>query len=349
MGKITFESVESTFTILNPQDNFNEDVHRIEVRKDPLLGDTSVYNPFLKDKAKAFFGDNDPALIQKLVDESAKTCIFCEGKVEKITGKYPADIVPEGRIRVGESLLFANIFSIGKFHPVVSLSRAHFLKLSEFSPEIIANGLLAAQQFLKALYRTNSSMLFTTINANYLFPAGASLVHPHLQMLVTPVAYSYHARLLDGCRAYYQKNNSAYHADLIDEEKQSGSRYIAKKGSWHWMSAFSPTGSNEIDAVHESESDFVFLNETAVRDLAGGISKVLAFYESIGYLSFNFTLFSVRQPLAGEGFHCLLKIINRQNLYPNYRNDDYFLQKMLQTELIINLPENLAEKLRTSL
>jgi len=35
----------------------------------------------------------------------------------------------------------------------------------------------------------------------------------------------------------------------------------------------------------------------------------------------------------------LLKIINRQNLYPNYRNDDYFLQKLLQSELIIDLPE----------
>lgn len=346
MGKITFESVESTFTILNPQDNFTEEIHRIEVRRDPLLGDTSVYNPFLKDKAKAFFGDNDPALIQKLVEESAKTCIFCEGRVEKVTGKFPEDIVVGGRIRVGEALLFANIFSIGKYHPVVSLSRSHFLKLSEFSPEIIANGLMAAQQFLKALYRTDSAMLFTTVNANYLFPAGASLVHPHLQMLVTPVAYSYHARLLEACRSYYQKSNSAYHADLIDEEQRSGSRYIAQRGPWHWMSAFSPTGSNEIDAVHESESDFVYLDEAAIRNLAQGISKVLAFYESIGYLSFNFTLFSVRQPLAGEGFHCLLKIINRQNLYPNYRNDDYFLQKMLQTELIINLPENLAGKLR---
>jgi hypothetical protein len=35
-------------------------------------------------------------------------------------------------------------------------------------------------------------------------------------------------------------------------------------------------------------------------------------------------------------------MISRQNLYPNYRNDDYFLQKLLQTELIINLPEEIA-------
>jgi galactose-1-phosphate uridylyltransferase len=348
MGKITFESIESIFTVLNPQNNFSEDVHQVEVRRDPLLGDTSVYNPFLKNKAMAFFGDNDPALVQRLAEESARACIFCGERVEQSTAQFPPSIVPEGRIRVGEAVLFANIFSLGKYHPVVSLSRAHFLKLSEFSPEIITNGLIAVQRFLKTLYHADSALLYTTVNANYLFPAGASLVHPHLQMLVTPVAYSYHARLMDACRSYYQKNNATYHGDLVDEEKRSNTRYVAQRGLWHWMTAFSPMGSNEIDAVHESESDFAYLAEAELRDLAEGISKVLAFYESLGYLSFNYTLFSVRQPLAGEGYHCVLKIINRQNLYPNYRNDDYFLQKMLQTELIINLPEDLAQKLRES-
>jgi UDPglucose--hexose-1-phosphate uridylyltransferase len=112
MGKIAFESIESIFTILNPQNNFSEDVHQVEVRRDPLLGDTSVYNPFLKDKAKAFFGDNDPDLIQRLVEESARSCIFCGERVEKSTAQFPPSIVPEGRIRVGEAVLFANIFSM---------------------------------------------------------------------------------------------------------------------------------------------------------------------------------------------------------------------------------------------
>jgi hypothetical protein len=49
----------------------------------------------------------------------------------------------------------------------------------------------------------------------------------------------------------------------------------------------------------------------------------------------------------GDGsFRCLLKIITRQNLYANYRNDDYFLQKLLQSELIITPPEELAQGLQ---
>ena len=348
MAAMRFESVASTFTIRNPQKDFVEDVFQVEVRKDPLLGDTSVYNPILKDKVKAFFGDSDPALIQRLAEESAKTCIFCPDRVEKITPQYPQELVPGGRIRAGEALLFPNLFAIGKYHAVVSLCIAHFLKLSAFSPDLLENGFQASREFLKAVFRDDQSVNYVSVNANYLFPAGASLVHPHLQRLVTPVAYSYHARLLDACGAYNRKTGSAYHADLIQAERKAGSRYIAKTGWWHWMTAFSPLGSNEVMAVHEREGDFAFLTDADLRELSGGLSRVLAFYESLGHLSFNFTLYAARQPHTGEGLRCVLKIINRQNLYLNYRNDDYFLQKMLQSELIINLPEELAPRLRAN-
>ena len=346
MSRIVFESLSSEFTIKNPYKDFSEEQHRVEIRKDPLLGDTSIYNPFLKDKARFFFGDNDPELIRKLVEDSAGTCIFCPDKVEVSTPCYPSELLPGGRLRIGEALLFPNLFSIARYHPVVALSRAHFLKLSEFSPELIGNGLALMSQFLAAVYQRDPSAIYAVINANYLFPAGASLVHPHLQMLISPVAYSYHERLIEACDSYYRKSGSFYHADLIDEEKKTGLRYITQRGKWHWMTAFSPMGSNEVIAVHESEGDFSLLSDSDLENLSQGISRVLSFYESLGHLSFNYSLFSLKKSQPREGFLCLLKIINRQNLYPNYRNDDYFLQKMLQSELIIHLPEELAQKLR---
>ncbi len=89
MGNIAFEKISSTFTILNPFNNFAPEAQSVEVRKDPLLGDTSVYNPYLKDKARAFFGPNDPELIQTLARESAKNCIFCGENVVSKTARYP--------------------------------------------------------------------------------------------------------------------------------------------------------------------------------------------------------------------------------------------------------------------
>jgi galactose-1-phosphate uridylyltransferase len=343
MAAIQFERHGSTFTILNPFNNFAEEEHRVEVRKDPLLGDTSVYNPYLKDKAKAFFGENDPGLIERLAAESAKTCIFCGDNVRQKTARYPDDIVPGGRIEVGEAILFANLFSIATYHPVIALSKAHFLKLSEFSSRLLSDGFRAAKLFLRDIYQRDATIAFSTVNANYLLPAGASLVHPHMQMLAGDIPYSYHARLLTASGEYLVKNGTEYFADLITGEKRAGERYIAQQGGWHWIAAFSPTGSNEIMGIHESESDLTKLTERDLRDLCDGISNVLALFESLGHLSFNFSFYSAK---GGEtvGVHCMIKIVNRQNLCPNYRNDDYFLQKLLQSELILNLPEDLAEK-----
>jgi galactose-1-phosphate uridylyltransferase len=345
MAAIQFERYGSNFRILNPFNNFVEEEHRVEVRKDPLLGDTSVYNPYLKDKVKAFFGENDPGLIDRLVEESAKTCIFCGDNVRQKTARYPDDIVPGGRIEVGEAVLFANLFSIATYHPVIALSKAHFLKLSEFSSRMLSDGFRAAKMFLRDIYQRDATIAFSTVNANYLLPAGASLVHPHMQMLVGDIPYSYHARLLNASGEYLVKNGTEYFADLIAEEKRAGERYIAREGGWHWIAAFSPTGSNEIIGIHESGSDLAKLTERDLRDLCDGISNVLALFESLGHLSFNYSVYSAK---GGEtvGFHCMIKIVNRQNLYPNYRNDDYFLQKLLQSELILNLPEDLAEKAR---
>ncbi|HAM50482.1 MAG TPA: hypothetical protein DCP92_07205 [Nitrospiraceae bacterium] len=345
MSKITFESIESEVRFHNPLRDFAEDLHRLEIRKDPLLGDVSVHNPYLKDKAKAFFGECDPDLVKRLIEESEKTCFFCGEKVEKSTPRFTSEFLAEGRLRVGEAVLFPNLFSLATHHPVICLCKAHFLKLSEFQPDLMANGFAAAQKFLKIVYERDASAAFTAVTGNYLFPAGASLVHPHFQMIITPVPYSYHARLLDAVDAYYRKNASPYFLDLVQEEK-TGPRYVTRKGRWHWLAPFSPIGNNEVMAINEAEADFGDLTLPDLKDLCYGISKVLAFYETLGHLSFNFAVYSVKRDRSPESFRCLIKIISRQNLYPNYRNDDYFLQKLLQAELIIMPPEDLAARLK---
>lgn len=345
MSKIAFERIQSEVRFHNPLKDFAEDLHQLEIRKDPLLGDVSIHNPYLKDKAKAFFGECDQDLVRRLVEESGKNCFFCGERVELGTPRFTSDLVAEGRLRVGEAVLFPNLFSLGTHHPVVCLCKAHFLQLSEFRPDMMADGLTAAQEFLKIVYQRAPSAAFAAVTANYLFPAGASLVHPHLQMLVTPVPYSYHGRLIEAGNSYFHEHGSSYFTDLIEQER-GGPRYVARRGRWDWLAPFSPIGNNEVMAVHDSVPDYGLLSGTDVTDLAHGISRVLSFYETLGYLSFNYAAYSVRNHHAGKGFRCIFKIITRQNLYPNYRNDDYFLQKLLQTELIITLPEELAMALK---
>ncbi len=346
MGAIVFEKTASTFRILNPYHDFAPEEHRVEVRKDPLLGDTSVSNPYLNDKARVFFGENDPGLIAALAHDSAENCIFCGENAATRTACYPSDIIPGGRIWKGNAVLFSNLFSLGAYHPVIALCGKHFLKLSEFPPALLADGFEAAQEFLRLVYCRDETAVFSSVCQNYLLPAGASLVHPHLQMLVTPTAYSYHARMMAACRRYYERNGTAFHDDLVAEERRIDERYVAQLNSWHWLAAFSPLGSNEFTAIHGTAADFESLPPEDLFDLSAGITKVLLLYERLGHVSFNYALYSVQEGEHDEGQRCVFKIVSRQNLYPNYRNDDYFLQKMLQTELIFNLPEELSVQLR---
>ncbi len=345
MGRIRFESTESEVHFLNPMKEFNEDVQILEIRRDPLLGDTSVFNPELKDKAQIFFGSCDQELIDRLVEESAKTCFFCGDAVAKSTPRFMPDFSSEGRIRVGEALLFPNLFSLGTYHPVIRLCDAHFLKLSEFTPELISNGFRAARQFISLAYDKDPEISHAAVTANYLFPAGASLVHPHLQMIATPLPYSYQARMLAACSRWQSDHGTSYFVDLVTEE-QGGPRYIGQKGRWHWLAPFSPLGNNEVMAIHEDTADLHDLSDGDLDNLAAGIASVLRYYETLGHLSYNYALYSVRQGVDDGSFRLLLKIITRQNLYANYRNDDYFLQKLLQSELIITPPEELAEQVR---
>lgn len=346
MSKIKFHSLTQKEEFLNVLNGYANETFEVEVRFDPLLRNTSVYNKLLKGKIKAIFGAIDEKLIEDMVRESAKNCILCDSKIENSTPKYPEELIKSGRIRQGEALLFPNLFPISKYHAVISISKSHFLRLSEFSEELIANAILASQHFVKAVYEKDPSALYITLNANYLFPAGASFVHPHFQLLISTIPYSYHKRLIDASFNYYKENNSNYHNDLIIEEKKRKERYITQKGYWHWIVPFAPIGTNEIIGIHEFEGDFAEISSKDISDLSSGISEILAYYESIGFLSFNFTLFSVRNLMNNNGFNCLIKIMTRQNPYQNYRNDDYYLQKILNSELIINLPEDLAQNLK---
>jgi galactose-1-phosphate uridylyltransferase len=347
MGRISFESIDSDVRFLNPLKEFAEDVQTLQIRKDPLLGDTSVFNPELKDKAQIFFGSCDQELITNLVEDTAQNCFFCGKAVEESTPRFLPDFSREGRIKVGEALLFPNLFSLGTYHPVIRLCDAHFLKLSEFTPELIKNGFLAAQQFNHIAYERDPEVGYAALTANYLFPAGASLVHPHLQMIATPLPYSYHARVIDACSRWHQEHGTSYFVDLVAEEK-GGPRYIGQTGAWHWLTPFSPLGSNEVMAIHENFGDLDDLSGDDLNNLSAGIAKVLTYYETLGHLSYNFALYSVRNDHSDGSFRSFLKIITRQNLYANYRNDDYFLQKLLQSELIITPPEELAENLQKS-
>jgi hypothetical protein len=344
MTAIRFEMEEDELELLTPMTGFQAERQRVQVRRDPLLGHTSVHNPALRDKARILFGDVDRDWLERLAAESAERCIFCPGRLEA-TPRYPPGLLAEGRLRVGEATLFPNLFPLARYHAVVAVSQAHFLELREFTPERVGNALLAMQRFMAAVAGQDPAAGFATLNANYLFPAGASLVHPHFQLLMGPRPYGHQAALIAAWRDYQAAHGRAYGVDLAASEARLGQRYIARHGGWHWLAAYAPLGNLELQAVHPEAADFAALPAEEVAALADGLSRLLGLYEALGYLSFNCSLYSQRGH-AGAGARLFLRLVSRQNPAPGYRSDDYFLQKLLGSDVILMPPEDLARQAR---
>ncbi len=113
-----------------------------------------------------------------------------------------------------------------------------------------------------------------------------------------------------------------------------------------WLASFSPSGTNEIVGVLPKRSHFLELDQEDVNGLAQGFVKVLRGYAEMGISTFNFAIYSGPMGETDESFRCFIRIISRQNVYENYRTDDYFLQKLLDNELILTPPEMLAKNIQ---
>lgn len=346
MGKINFSRWHQEAPFHNPLKGGQLDIQDIEVRVDPLTAHQSIFNSALEDKVSILFPDTDRSYAAQRAEETLKTCFLCNGRWKETTPRYPEDLLPGGRLVRGEAVLFPNLFPLSAVHAVVMVGNQHFRELNDFSPALLQDALSASIEFIQKYHTANPAIAHFTINANYLPPAGASVVHPHLQILGSPLPGTHQQLLLDKSRDYLDRNGSCYWVDLTETEWEDSSRKIAEMGPSRWMTAFSPVGVNEVNAVWTERENFLQWTDEDVRGMAEGLSRSLRAYHDLGCSTFNFSCFSGPLGRSAPEFRCMLRLINRQNLTPHHRTDDYYFQKLLRNEIIVRRPESLATLLR---
>ena len=344
--KIRFARHIQKSTLYNPMMNNELDTQELEIRKDPLTGAQSVFNPRLEDKVAMFYGKSDLALIEKMAKESEPRCFLCGDRWQAMTPTYPAQLVPAGRIQVGRAVLFPNLFPAAQIHAVIRVGDVHYVPLADFEPVPVAEAFQASLELAEYLSDREPSVVYLTINGNYLGPGGASIAHPHFQVVGGDLSFSYMETVFDHSRRYLKTHQSCYWTDLLESEIAVGDRYIGDTGPVKWITAFSPQGTNEVVGVLPEQTRFTEMDESDVKGLAAGLVNVLHGYADMGLSTFNFAVYSGPLGEPDDAIRCFIRIISRQNVYENYRTDDYFLQKLLRNELILTPPEVLATNLR---
>ncbi len=338
------ESVVERTHLLDPAGQRAEQI--VEHRTDPLTGTVASFNTAFGEKVKAFLGAADVDLLRDLEEKSRPGCPFCAAS-EKGT-RYVPELVPEGQIRIGNSVAMPNLFSKCGFDSVVVVDHSrHVLFPSRIPPEGLATALRTAAELVRRARRHDPSLVHHVAGMNFLQPGGSSVPHPHFQVQVRAVAYSGLARLLELSAEYRARTGESHWEALLRHERAAGVRHVGRTGAVEWLAAWAPAHQREIWGLLPGTGSLAEMRDADAESFAAGISKVVSFYEATGTHPFTFAFCSSPLPGRAADFCLQVRICSRpafRSLYPSY--DTWFAPLFVGDEVHTEAPERYAEALR---
>ncbi len=339
-----FAAVTERADLVDPAGNRAEQV--IEHRTDPLTGAVASVNAALGEKAKAFLGAADVALLEELQEKSRAGCPFCAA-AEKGT-RYPPAFVAEGQLRIGDAVAMPNLFSKCAFDSVVIVEPArHVLFPSRLSVRALADALRASRELVRRARASDPALVHHAVGMNFLHPGGSSVPHAHFQVHVRSVPYSGIARTIALAAAFRAREGHGYFEALLEAERTSGARWIGRTGRVEWLAAFAPAHQRELWGVLRGVSSVADATDGDAVAFAEGIARIVSFYEASGTHPFTLVFYSSPAPVADGSWALHVKICSRpafRSLYSNY--DTWFTPKFLGDEVHVEAPEAYAERLR---
>jgi UDPglucose--hexose-1-phosphate uridylyltransferase len=329
----------------SPLKNFELDEQLVEHRRDPLTGRRSIVLKGRREYVKRYI-QTDEQLLTDIAQQTRESCPFCPEKAAKSTPRFPADLIPEGGIQVGEARTFPSLFAHSEFNAVTVLASNHYLRPKEYTTTILTNALTASTRYLSIVHEKNPQVRYGAVLMNCLPPAGSTVVHPHMQALASDQPFNMLAEVDLRAWEYWKTNGSNYWKDLLAEERNLKERYLKSLGISDWIMAFSPTGFDEVWAIAHDTADLTKITSSTLSSFADGFSRVLKYYDELGIRSFNVILFS--SPFGDNSPHgsILLKIASRYGFQSHNVNDIWGLRYFLDESEVFDSPEDVAIELR---
>ena len=289
-----FETIERETVILDPNNNMQRKSIPSEIRKDPLTGRTSRICHFMPLKWEK--PDFD-----QLVAGTEKICPFCPERVMNVTPCFPEDIVPEGRVVLDDKVLFPNIAPYDSLGAVATLGKRHFIPMTDFEPERLADGFRLTRKFFQQVNKINHpESVYHLVSWNYMPASGSSLIHPHFQVFATAYAPNQLREELQAAERYMKKNGTNYWDDLVKAEQAGKDRFLGKIGRLNWLTVFAPLGvAGDVVAVVDGICSTLELTDDDLDNLANGLTKLMAAYDKMGIYNFNISFFP---GAAGDDF-----------------------------------------------
>lgn len=262
-----------------------------QLRKDPIIGRWVI---IAAERGKRPLDFAAPPQARKAV-----FCPFCPGHEDKtprevlayrpqgapansggwwlrvVPNKFPVLRVEGNLDRQGEGM-YDLMNGIGA-HDVIIETPHHGLSMADYPPRIIEEVLWAYRDRMTDL-RRDIRLKYLLIFKNHGASAGASLAHPHSQLIAVPVVPKRVAEELRGARRYHRyRSERCVFCDLIRQELRDGVRVVAENSRFIAIAPYAsrfPFETWIMPKYHASH--FEDIQKSDVQDLAPLFRDVMA-------------------------------------------------------------------------
>jgi len=318
--------------IKDPSAGFLPRKRIVELRKDPLTGKLVRINI---ERARR------PHEGLKVKIEKEGKCPFCPKNVEKMTPKFTGK---KERYVQGNSILFPNLYPFGENHAIVVLTKKHSVRLGDITEKDLFNAFQNCMKFFEDV----CDGCYPSINFNFLPPSGASILHPHFQIMAETRPTSFLREMIRKSKEYWKKTRSNFWKDIVEIEREKGERFISTINGFHWIADFAPLKNNQLSAIIDANvSCFLELDRKWLRRLSRSLSTIFKCLDALGIMSVNMAIFSGLKQME-DYFLLNLKIVARKGL-GKCISDMGFMEVLHGESVVETIPEDFARKLKASL
>ena len=212
---------------------------------------------------------------------------------------------------------YSDMDAIG-FHEVV-ITRDHSRTIALFKETEIETVINGYKERYLALSK-EKCLRYIFIFHNSGKEAGASVPHPHSQIMGLPIIPSDVQRSLDGCNNYFEKNKKCVHCETIEWEQSRKERVIYQNSDFIAISPYASRVNFEIRIFPlKHNPNFEKITSVQIKKLAESFKAVFKkIYDKLENPPYNFFIHTASLSSGSKCYHWHIEILPRISIWAGF-------------------------------
>lgn len=243
----------------------------------------------------------------------------------------PKDSTPEdtfGRIYGTDDISAANIAKYDDKHGLIIFNKFNPLKVSK---EELENHFSSAMKWFEKAHAEDKKAVYPILLWNSLFKSGASVVHGHMQTLLSDIPYGRIGRKNALVQEYKTKYKTNYFDDLYKIHESLGLGFTNKKIKIY--TSLTPA----------KEKETVIISEELNKEVIDQVYYIVEAFKKLGVNSFN--MFAILKPYTKWNLPIIIRIVDRGSI-SNKTTDVGALELFTQHAVIGSDPYQVIKEIK---